>query len=96
MLVGMKLIDGFRCITCQNCVSVCPQDAIIIDRDYRVKKGFWKNADIFPVGKTLPSPLIFHEEKNFNEYEEDLTDTEKVIYKRRSIRLYRKKQVPKE
>ena len=88
--------DNFRCITCQNCVSVCPQDAITIEGDYRIEKGFWKNKDLFPGGKTLPDPLLSHDAKFFDEFEHDLTETEKVIYKRRSIRLYKKKQVPKE
>lgn len=88
--------DDFRCITCQNCVSVCPQNAIIIDGDYRVEKGFWKNTDVFRGSKTLPNPFMFNDKKLFEEYEKDLTETEKVIYKRRSIRLYKKKQLPKD
>ena len=88
--------DDFRCITCQNCVSVCPQGAIFIEGDYRVEKGFWKNADIFTQGKTLPDPLLSNGNKSFEDVEQELTETEKVIYKRRSIRLYKKKQVPKE
>ena len=63
--------DNFRCITCQNCVSVCPQGAVTIEGDYRVEKGFWKNADLFTGGKTHPSPLLAHENKNYNDYEKN-------------------------
>lgn len=87
--------DDFRCITCQNCVSVCPQEAITIEGDYRVEKGFWKNTDIFTQTKTLPDPLLFKDDKPFEDFEQELTESEKVIYKRRSIRLYKKNRFPK-
>ncbi len=86
--------DHFRCITCQNCMAVCTEKAITIEGDYRVDKGFWKNEDLFETGKTLPDPLDYSKNIKFEEYEKELTDTEKVIYKRRSTRLYKKQQVP--
>lgn len=88
--------DHFRCITCQNCVVVCPKDAITIEGDYRVSSGYWKNDHLFPGPKTNPAPFEGRNGQPFTEYENELTETEKVIYKRRSIRLYKKKQVPKE
>ncbi len=49
--------NDFRCITCQNCESVCSQNAIKILGQYRVPKGFWKNEHLFSGGKTYPNPL---------------------------------------
>ncbi len=88
--------DHFRCIACQNCAAVCPQDAVSIEGEYRVTKGYWKNNDLFIGEKTFPAPLPHCQGKTFEEYESELTETERVIYKRRSIRLYKKKPVPRD
>jgi len=88
--------DHFRCITCQNCVSVCPEGAIRIEGGYRVSKGFWKNEHLYDGQKTPPEPMPHTKNRPFEAYAHELTETERVIYKRRSIRLYKKKQVPRE
>ena len=88
--------DHFRCITCQNCAAACPEDAITISGDYRVGGGFWKNSDIYSGPKTLPNPLSADTTPAYDEYEDELTETERVIYKRRSVRIYKKKPVPRE
>ncbi|MEW5734884.1 MAG: nitroreductase family protein [Thermodesulfobacteriota bacterium] len=88
--------DFFRCITCQNCAAVCENSAITIVGDYRVSQGFWKNDHLYPGTKTFPAPLPEHEGKDFSEFAHELTETERVIYARRSGRLYRKKKVPRE
>ncbi len=88
--------DSFRCITCQNCASVCPEGAIRIEGTYRVSKGYWKNDHLYSGEKTTPEPLPKYKDKPFDDFAYELTETERVIYNRRSIRLYRKKQVPKE
>jgi nitroreductase/NAD-dependent dihydropyrimidine dehydrogenase PreA subunit len=85
--------DEFRCITCQNCAAVCPVGAVSIEGDYRVHSGFWKNEDLYQGGKTLPEPLGPSGKRPFEDLEKDLTETERVIYRRRSVRLYKKKQV---
>jgi len=82
--------DFFRCINCENCTAVCPEKAIIIEGDYRVKEGYWKNDNLFENGKIYPE---FLDQKDS---QSKLSETEMIIYKRRSIRLYQKKQVPKE
>lgn len=86
--------DHFRCITCQNCMAACPQNAIIIEGEYRVPSGFWKNSHLFSSGKTLPLPLP--EKGSYQACEPELSETEKVIYNRRSIRLYKNKPVPRD
>ena len=88
--------DHFRCITCQNCEVVCPAGAVTIEGDYRVSEGYWKNDDLYEGKKSPPEPFPKLKGRPFDEYEDKLTETEKVIYKRRSNRLFRKKQVPKE
>jgi len=82
--------DAFRCINCENCMAVCPEKAITIEGDYRVNEGYWKNDGLYDNGKIYPECL------DDNLSNDELTETEFVIYKRRSIRLYKKKQVPKQ
>ena len=88
--------DTFRCLTCQNCTAVCPQDAVTIERDYRVPLGFWKNVHLFSGGKTPPAPLGKSRGEDFADYQHELTETERVIYQRRSNRLYKKRQLSRE
>jgi nitroreductase/NAD-dependent dihydropyrimidine dehydrogenase PreA subunit len=88
--------DVFRCLTCQNCEVVCPEDAVTMEGDYRVPRGFWKNEHVFSGEKTLPAPLGESRGKDFEDYKDELTEAERVIYQRRSNRLYRKKQLPRE
>lgn len=86
--------DKFRCITCQNCAAVCPQQAITVEKEYRVAQGFWKNDLLFDGPKTPPEPLGNPWERKSHKYDDQLTETERVIYNRRSVRLYEEKQVP--
>jgi nitroreductase/Pyruvate/2-oxoacid:ferredoxin oxidoreductase delta subunit len=88
--------DVFRCLTCQNCQVVCPGDAVTIERDYRVPRGFWKNVHLFSGEKTPPAPLGRSRGENFEDYQHELTETERVIYRRRSNRLYKKRQLTRE
>jgi nitroreductase/NAD-dependent dihydropyrimidine dehydrogenase PreA subunit len=85
--------DVFRCLTCENCAAACPEGAITIEDDYRVPRGFWKNTHLYSGTKTPPAPLGEARGANFDEYQDELTETERVIYLRRSNRLYKKKQV---
>ncbi len=80
--------DHFRCIYCDNCMAVCPKGAITIEGEYRVSKGYWKNDDLYDGPQILPESYDLNKKK--------LTETEKIIYKRRSTRLYKKKQVEPE
>jgi nitroreductase/NAD-dependent dihydropyrimidine dehydrogenase PreA subunit len=88
--------DAFRCITCHNCMVVCSVGAIQVSGAYRVHTGFWRNDDLFDHPITYPDPLGFGALREVETSMDHLTETEQVIYNRRSIRLYKKKQVPKE
>lgn len=92
-LPGMAL----ACIGCNNCEAVCPAGCIRMRGEYRVLKGRYKT----PVDKfgdmTLPRPFGPKDAgRSFEEIEKDLTETEKIIYRRRSIRLFKQKPVEKE
>lgn len=93
---GNNRYDDFRCITCQNCMAVCPSGAIRIDGAYRVHRGFWKNDHLYGDGMFIPDPLGKTEAADPENDFAELTETEKIIYSRRSIRLYKRKQVPSE
>ena len=89
--------DTFRCVLCDSCLAVCPRKAIKSVGVYRVERGRYKNADVWPAGETTgPSPFGEATPGRFEECEGDLTETERVIFKRRSVRLFKKKQVPRE
>jgi len=83
----------FKCITCQNCVASCAKDAITIEGDYRVGRGFWKNDHLFRSSKTFPEPPEDARGSSFEQYRDRLTESERVILTRRSVRLYKKKEV---
>ncbi len=86
------------CIACHNCEVICPHNALEFSHYYEVKNGFWQTDFDYPDTDHNGFPNPFMEEKTpeFKAIEDSLTETEKVIYKRRSTRLYKKKQVPKE
>ena len=89
--------DTFRCINCESCVAVCPNGAISVKGVYRVHSGRYRNNDIFHAPEqTYPRPFGEKTPERFEDYEDQLTETERVIYKRRSVRLFNGKQVPKD
>ncbi len=77
------------CINCWNCVAMCPTGALVMEGPYRVEEGRYKTT---PLGRmTPPDPL--GDGRPWEEIEPDLTPVEKVLYKRRSNRLFKKKPV---
>jgi nitroreductase/NAD-dependent dihydropyrimidine dehydrogenase PreA subunit len=89
--------DAFRCIACDSCVAVCPNGAIERKGLYRVMEGKYINTDIYHAGEnTPPRPFGDATPARFEDYEDRLTETERVIFKRRSVRLFKKEQVPRE
>ncbi len=77
-------------------MAVCPTGAVYISGSYRVHSGFWKNDHLFENGLTFPDPAGKGDSEPAPAEITELTETEKIIYTRRSIRLYQKKQVPAE
>jgi len=89
--------DAFRCIACDSCEAVCPNGAIERKGLYRVLEGMYRNTDIFVDGEnTFPRPFGDATPARFEDCEDRLTETERVIFKRRSVRLFKKEQVPRE
>lgn len=85
--------SALGCIGCKNCYAVCPEGAIDVRGYYQVEHGFYQTQLRSP---TLPNPFGEAESPAFEELEPRLTPVEKVIYTRRSNRLYKKKKVPEE
>lgn len=94
---GMQYF-GKICIACHNCEAVCPQEALEFPSFYRVDKGRWAYDFDYPEapGMGMPNPLMLEKPAPFSEIEPQLTDVEKVIYRRRSVRVYKKDPVQKE
>lgn len=96
---GPPLMEGYKglevaCMGCNNCEAVCPEGAVQMTGTYSVSQGRYRTLHR---GAVLP-PNPFREQQPtpFEELEDRLTETEKVIYKRRSNRLFKKKEVPEE
>lgn len=85
--------SALGCIGCRNCYSVCPQDAIEVRDQYRVLEGFYETRLRPP---SPPNPFLEEEPPDFDALEGRLTEVEKVVYKRRSNRLFRKRPVPED
>ena len=78
------------CLGCGNCEAVCPEGAIRLSRDYFVFKGRYKSDPTRPRKLTFP---FRKKEDELAELEKSLTEVEKYILKRRSVRLFKDKEV---
>jgi formate dehydrogenase (NADP+) beta subunit len=89
---------GKVCLACHNCEPICPQGAIAMQNFYRVDEGRWATELDIPVHVEdgLPNPLRLTRPLPFKEIEPQLTETEKVIYKRRSVRIFKTNPVPRD
>ncbi|MFP4039576.1 MAG: nitroreductase family protein [Desulfosudaceae bacterium] len=87
---------GFEqaCINCGNCLVVCPTDAIIMSGSYDVPAGRYQS--LLEKKMAPPEPLPGEKNRSFEDISESLTETERVIYTRRSNRLFKDKEVPPE
>ncbi|MDI6796099.1 MAG: nitroreductase family protein [Desulfatibacillaceae bacterium] len=81
------------CLNCWNCVAVCPTGALTLEGSFAITQGRYKGT--LEENMRFPEPLL-GDKRPYGELEKELTEVEKVIYKRRSNRLFRKKAVPKE
>jgi nitroreductase/NAD-dependent dihydropyrimidine dehydrogenase PreA subunit len=82
------------CLNCWNCVAVCPTGALAMEGAYFVPKGRYRSW--VSGTPTFPDPLGTRDARGWDDVEAELTEVEKVIYKRRSIRLFKDKPVPRE
>jgi len=88
---------GKICIACHNCQAVCPQEALVFPHFYRVDEGrFAYDLDYPEVGKGFPNPLQLEKAVPLSEIDDRLTGVERVLYRRRSVRVYKDEPVPKE
>jgi NADPH-dependent glutamate synthase beta subunit-like oxidoreductase/nitroreductase/Pyruvate/2-oxoacid:ferredoxin oxidoreductase delta subunit len=89
---------GKVCLACHNCEAVCPQGALEFPYYYQVSKGRFAYDFDYPktVGQGMPNPLMLTMPAPLSEIEDHITDVEKVIYRRRSVRVYKKDPVPRE
>lgn len=87
---------GNICLACRNCEAVCPNQALRFPHYYAVEKGRWHYEFDYPkkTGGGYPNPLRAAEAPEFSAIASQLTETEKVIYQRRSTRVYKPDQVP--
>jgi nitroreductase/NAD-dependent dihydropyrimidine dehydrogenase PreA subunit len=82
------------CLNCWNCVTVCPTGAMHLEGSYSVPAGRYRNW--LKEEMRYPDPLGCGEAREWKEFEGELTEVERVIYKRRSNRLFKDKPVPRE
>jgi NADPH-dependent glutamate synthase beta subunit-like oxidoreductase/nitroreductase/NAD-dependent dihydropyrimidine dehydrogenase PreA subunit len=88
---------GKVCIACHNCEAICPHEALDFPNYYRVEKGRWTTGLNIPDdGAGYPNPFMDENSPRFEEIDGKITDLERVIYRRRSNRVFKKDQVPKE
>lgn len=94
---GMQYF-GKLCLACHNCEAICPQGALEFPYFYQVNKGRFAYDFDYPkaIGQGMPNPLTLEKTVPFSEIETKLTSVEKVIYRRRSVRVYKNEPVPKE
>lgn len=88
-------VGGFdnACINCYNCIAVCPTHSITMSGGYKVLDGRYKTVK----ESALRPPMPFRNTKlPYNEIEKELTEVERVIYRRRSNRIFKDTPVPDE
>ncbi len=81
------------CFACRDCEAVCPEDAIRIEGGVTIDRGLYRSQ--FPQRDISP-PEPMGQGKDFREIEDQLTEVEKVIFRRRSNRIFKKDPVPRE
>ncbi len=96
---GPPVIRGYKglevaCLGCNNCMAVCKEGAASVSGDYYVSSGRYQSLSRGVVSP--PNPLGAEVPPAFETIEEELTPVERVIYRRRSNRLFKKKEVPEE
>ncbi len=91
MRMGEKM--EVSCFACRDCEAVCPEDAIKVEGTVVIEDGFYRS--MFP-DRELRPPEPLGPGRDYPEVEDQLTEVEKVIYRRRSNRIFKKDPVPRE
>lgn len=87
---------GEVCVACWNCKTICPEGAIEVKGFLNLKKGRYRSLQIRPQPRQgAPNPFREKNPPPFSELEEKITEVEKVIYRRRSNRVFKKERVPR-
>lgn len=95
-VTGLGNIE-LACLGCNNCEVVCPAGCIRMRGEYKVLKGLYKTPEERQGDMLPPRPFGKKDiNRSFEEISTDLTETENVIYKRRSVRMFKDKPVEKE
>jgi nitroreductase/Fe-S-cluster-containing hydrogenase component 2 len=82
--------SALGCIGCRNCQAVCKRDAIEIRGQYRVEDGYYRTRLGPPAP---PNPRGTQPPPEWEALAPDLTEVERVVYTRRSNRLFKDKPV---
>ncbi|PKN53569.1 MAG: hypothetical protein CVU55_00135 [Deltaproteobacteria bacterium HGW-Deltaproteobacteria-13] len=95
---GFPEYFGKICLACHDCETICPNGAVIMPHFYRVDEGRFATDYDFPLYSRdgMPNPLRMERPAPFKEIESQITSTEKVIYERRSVRVFKQDPVPRE
>lgn len=88
-------VGGFdkACLNCHNCVAVCPTGSITISGEYRVLNGRYKTFKQSILREPMP---FMNRNIPYSEIEKELTEVERVIYRRRSNRIFKDTPVSEE
>jgi len=88
---------GPICIACHNCEAICPHEALKFPNFYKVDRGRWTTEFDYPAhAKGFPNPFQEKEEPSFASLAPRITEVERVIFRRRSNRVFKPDQIPKE
>ncbi|MFA5322124.1 MAG: NAD(P)-binding protein [Smithella sp.] len=95
---GLPEYFGKICLACHDCETVCPNRAVVMPNFYRIDEGRFATDYDFPLDSRdgMPNPLRLEKPAPFTEIESHITSTEKVIYERRSVRIFKPDPVPRE
>jgi len=96
---GPPVVQGYKgltdpCLGCANCMAVCKEGAALMEGNYRVSAGRYRT--LFQGRVEPPNPFGEPEPPRFEDLEGRITETERVMLTRRSVRLFKKKEVPEE
>lgn len=88
---------GKICIACHNCEAICPNEALTFPHYYKVGNGRFAHDFDYPKDAQdgYPNPLKKDKTPALSAIEAEITGVEKIIYTRRSTRVYKADPVPR-